>query len=238
MTGVLIVAMVASIVAAAHFRRLAGRESRARQQSQVAQEVAIEAQHQAIAERDHSRLLSAGLALDKGIALAEEGRADRGLLWMLEALKAAPGDAGAFRRMVRWNLGAWLGQLHQPLRIIDLGEQGGGPIFRPDGKAFATSYGSYPDLESIPVSLWDTATGRRLAAFPGCFWPFALSPDGKRLVATSATRDRTLAVDLATGRGLWSIPLRFQAPPRRSRSVPTGRLSSRTAPIAWPGPGS
>ena len=68
-----------------------------------------------------SQQLSAGLALDKGFALAEEGQADRGLLWMLEALKTAPDDAAEFRRMVRWNLGAWLGQVHKPLRIIETG---------------------------------------------------------------------------------------------------------------------
>src|SRR5262249_42394191 len=169
---------VLSMVAASHYRRLAGSESRAKQQSQEAQRAAIEARQQTIAERDHSRLLSAGLALDKGITLAEEGRAERGLLWMLEALKTAPGDAQAFRRMVRWNLGAWLGQVHQPLQMIDLGQRRTIAQFSPDGESFATAYGVYPEPQSIPVGLWDTATGRRLATFPGCFFPFALSPDG------------------------------------------------------------
>ncbi len=129
---------------------------------------------------------------------------------MLEALKTAPGDAVAFRKMVRWNLGAWLGQVHQPLRIIELGQKGGHPVFSPDGASFASSYRNDPGLNTIPVSLWDTATGRRLATFPGYFWPFDLSPDGKRLVATSASWDGTLAVDLATGRPLWSIPSGFK----------------------------
>ena len=38
------------------------------------------------------------LTLDKGFALAQEGHADRGLLWMLEALKTAPDDAEEFRQ--------------------------------------------------------------------------------------------------------------------------------------------
>ena len=79
------------------------------------------AERQATLERDHSRQQSADLTLDKGFALAQEGHADRGLLWMLEALKTAPDDAEEFRRTVRWNLGAWLGQVHKPLRIIDTG---------------------------------------------------------------------------------------------------------------------
>ena len=84
-------------------------------------DVAVKAERQATLERDHSRQQSADLTLDKGFALAQEGHADRGLLWMLEALKTAPDDAEEFRRTVRWNLGAWLGQVHKPLRIIDTG---------------------------------------------------------------------------------------------------------------------
>jgi serine/threonine protein kinase/WD40 repeat protein/tetratricopeptide (TPR) repeat protein len=206
LTVVLVVATAVSMVAASHFRNLAVRERRANHQSQVAQKIAVEARHQAIDECDHSRLISAGLSLDKGIALAEGGHAERGLLWMLEALKTAPGDAEAFRRMVRWNLGAWLGQVHQPLKIVDLGEIGGSPLFSPDGKSFAMSYGGYKMSRSTPVSLWDTATGSRLTTFQGCFVPFAPSPDGKVLVGTSAAWDRVLAVDLATQRELWSRP--------------------------------
>ena len=133
-TALLVAVTVGSMVAAAYFKEsarreanLAVREQLANQQSQRDRKDAIEARHKAILERDHSRQLSAGLALDKGIALAQEGHADRGLLWMLEALKTAPDDAEEFRKMVRWNLGAWLGQVHKTLRIIDTG----GPCDRP-----------------------------------------------------------------------------------------------------------
>src|SRR5262249_56082511 len=81
----------------------------------VANKRANDAQQEALLERDKSRQLSANLALDKGVALAEAGHADRALLWMLEALKTAPPDAAGFQRMVRWDLGAWRGQGHKPL---------------------------------------------------------------------------------------------------------------------------
>ena len=146
-------------------------------------EDAIEARRQAIEERDNSRQLSAGLALDKGIALAEEGHADRGLLWMLEALKTAPDDAEEFRRMVRWNLGAWLGQVHKPLRIIDTGGPCTDLAFSPDGRSFATGFTPIDRAIATPIDLWDTASGRKLSSLPGAFAPFAFRPDGKVLVA-------------------------------------------------------
>src|SRR5262249_42884470 len=119
LTAVLIGVTLGSTLAASYFRRLAGNEAYAKKQSQVAQKAAVEAEARAVQERDHSRLVSAGLALDKGIALAQQGHADRGLHWMLDALNTAPEEAEAFRRMVRYNLGAWLGQVHKSLGIID-----------------------------------------------------------------------------------------------------------------------
>ena len=158
---------------------------------------------QALAERDHSRQQSADLTLDKGFALAQEGHADRGLLWMLEALKTAPDDAEEFRRTVRWNLGAWLGQVHKPLRIFDTGPCNH-LAFSPDGRSFATSYIPHDRANATPIDLWDTASGRKLSSLPGAFAPFAFRPDGKVLVGIADDRRRMVAIDLATGRVLWT----------------------------------
>ena len=87
LTAVLLATTLGSILAASYFRDLAGSESRANQELQKAE------QH-AIVERDKSHQLSADLTLEKGFALAQEGHADQGLLWMLEALKTAPGRRG------------------------------------------------------------------------------------------------------------------------------------------------
>jgi len=196
-TALLVAATVGSTLAASYFRSLAGSESRANQKSQ-------EAERQATLERDHSRQQSADLTLDKGFALAQEGHADRGLLWMLEALKTAPDDAEEFRRTVRWNLGAWLGQVHKPLRIIDPGSLHNKLAFSPDGRSFATSYLPNSRAIATPVDLWDTASVRKLSAFPGVFGPFAFRPDGKVLVGIADNWRRMVAVDLATGRVLWT----------------------------------
>ena len=180
--ALLIVVAFGSIAAAAYSQQLARRE-------QVATRKAIE-------ERDISRRL----ALDKGFALAEEGQADRGLHWMLEALKTAPEEAVEFRRMVRWNMGAWLGQVHKPLRIIETGGPSDYLAFSHDGKAFATLSKRNP---APSIDLWETGSGRKLRSFPGVLSPFAFRPGGKMLLACDE-KQRLVAIDLVSGSVLWT----------------------------------
>jgi serine/threonine protein kinase len=74
LTAVLIAVTIGSMVAASHFQTVARSESLANRQSQLDRKDAINARRQAIEERDKSRQLSAGLALERGIALGEQGR--------------------------------------------------------------------------------------------------------------------------------------------------------------------
>jgi serine/threonine protein kinase/WD40 repeat protein len=203
LTALLIAVTIVSLLAASHFNTIARSESLANQQSQLDRKDAIQARLQAIEERDRSRQLSSSLAFDRGIALGEEGRADHGLFWMLEALKTAPKDAEGFRNAVRWNLGAWLGQVHKPLRIsVSIG-----PCthlgFSPDGKTFATGFCPRDRDRATPIVLWDTASGARLKTLTGALAPFAYRADGKVLYATAEPRG-VLAFELATERVLWT----------------------------------
>ncbi len=188
LTVVLVAVTIGSVAAAAYFKESARRETSLAAREQLANQQSQQDRQAAIEERDHSRRLSAGLALDKGIALAEEGHADRGLLWMLEALKTAPDDAEGFQNAVRWNLGAWLGQVHKTLKIVDTG----GPCdyvgFSPDGRSFATGFNPVDRSIATPINLWDTASGQKLSSLPGAFAPFAFCPDGKVLVARDDQR--------------------------------------------------
>ncbi len=206
LTAVLVAVSIGSLSAATYFRGLAESERLAKLRSQLDNKTAIDAQKQAIRERDRSGRLSAGLALEKGIALAEEGHADRGLMWMLEALKSAPESAEGFRKVARWNLGAWLGQVHKTVRILDLSGRPKSAYldFSPNGKSFATASNALDQSIATPIELWETASGRRLASFPAAFAPFAFGPDGKILVANAGNRGRLVAVDLATGRVRWT----------------------------------
>jgi serine/threonine protein kinase/WD40 repeat protein/tetratricopeptide (TPR) repeat protein len=205
LTAVLVAATIGSMVVASGYENIARSEKLANARSQLDRMDAIEARRQAIKERDNSRRLSSSLTLEKGIALAQAGHADRGLLWMLEALKAAPDDAKDFRRLVRWNLGAWLGQVPKPLRIIDTGAPFNSLAFSPDGQSFATGFRPEDRSIATPIDLWDTASGRKLSSFPGAFAPFAFRPDGQVLVAC-ADAQRLLAIDVATRQMLWTVP--------------------------------
>jgi WD40 repeat protein/tetratricopeptide (TPR) repeat protein len=202
--GLAVVALVAGLACVAALVANK-RASDAQQQALLERDKANSAEQQAVVERDKSRQLSADLALDKGVALAEAGHADRGLLWMLEALRAAPEDPEAFKRMIRWNLGAWLAQVHKPLRFIDVGGACNSCSFSPDGKTLAAGKEVFPGAISIPIGLWDTVSGRKLSTLSDAFPPFAFRPDGKALIAY-ADQSRMVAIELDTRRVLWSTP--------------------------------
>jgi eukaryotic-like serine/threonine-protein kinase len=202
-TALLVAVTVGSVFAAAYFKESARRETNLAAREQLANQQSQRDRKEAIEQRDHSRRQSADLALDKGIALAREGRADRGLFWMLDALKAAPDDADGFRKMARLNLGAWLGQVHKTLGIIETGSQCSAIAFSPDGRSFATGYTPVDRSRAEPIDLWHTASGRKLPAWKGAFSPFALRGDGKVLVAAAA-KQHVLAIDLVTERVLWT----------------------------------
>ncbi|MDG3002391.1 serine/threonine-protein kinase [Paludisphaera mucosa] len=211
LTALLIASTVGSLLAASYFRdsalresSLASREKFANNRSQRDRNEAIEARREAIEERDRSRRLSAGLALDKAVALGEQGRADHALHWMLEALRTAPDDAEGFRKAVRWNLGAWIGQVHRPLRIGEGGPPSTHIGFSPDGATYASGFCPRDRARATPIVLWDTASGARLKTLEGAFAPFAFRPDGKVLFAAAEPRGVT-AIDLATQRPLWTI---------------------------------
>ena len=67
-----------------------------------------------------------------GLALDARGPQDRS------------GRRGGIPEAVRWNLGAWLGQVHKPLRIIDTAVRATHLAFSPDGRSFAT--GTVPHI--------------------------------------------------------------------------------------------
>src|SRR5262249_13767934 len=59
--------------------------------------------------------LLAGLALDRGLALCEQGDASRGLLWLGRALRIAPAGGDGGQLAARAALAGWRGEVH-PLR--------------------------------------------------------------------------------------------------------------------------
>jgi hypothetical protein len=117
LTAVLCAVAAGALWAAAYFQE-------ANRQSVIHRQAAELAHGEAVRERDGSQRLSAELALDRGIALAVAGDPARGLVWMLEAFKAAPEKAADLRRVTLQNLDAWFGQAHRPIKIVEQGWDG------------------------------------------------------------------------------------------------------------------
>jgi WD40 repeat protein len=149
-------------------------------------------------QRRRADQLSARLALERGLALGEQGEAARGMLWLSHSLEIAPAHDADLRRDIRANLAIWRHQVH-PLRVV-LPHRGWvrAVAFRPDGKVCLT--GGFDKA----ARLWWTSTGeacgkplRHAAAVMAA----AFRPDGKA-VATG-TEDGTVWLwETATGRPL------------------------------------
>jgi WD40 repeat protein/serine/threonine protein kinase len=130
------------------------------------------------AARQQGQRLLARLALDRGQALCEQGEVGRGMLWLARALELAPAD-DELQMTARLQLAAWRRQLHG-LRSVLPHE---GPVyavaFSPDGRTLLTG------CTGETARLWDTATGKLLAASPPNSMPVTgarFSPDGRTVL--------------------------------------------------------
>jgi hypothetical protein len=109
-----------------------------------------------------SKVVSANLALDRGLALCDQGDVGSGMLSFVRGLELAPDDEGPLRAVLRANLAAWRGQLSAALLARwepRLGERSDGlqaVAVSPDGKT-ALLGGQLP-----AAWLWDLKTGRQI----------------------------------------------------------------------------
>ena len=147
------------------------------------------------AEKLKSQRMSAGLALDRGLQLCQEGKVSDGLLWMAESLAVNPEEDRGFADLVRLNLAAWRATMtvqRTPIRHEQLVNC---VAYSPDGKTVATAQ------RDGTVSRWDALTGEPVGqalVHSGEVLAMAFSPDG-RLLATG-TFDKSVRIwDVATG---------------------------------------
>jgi len=187
LTGSLAVAALLAVVALAvgfalHQSRAAAALAREQEQTRDALE--------------ESRLLSAGLTLDRGLRLCEEGRTGCGMLWLARSLEVAPEGADDLRRVIRTNLAGWGRSLHRLRLVLPHPDKVLCLAVSPDEKVLLTG------CADGTARLWDLATGDLLGPsfrHGGAVHAVAWAPDGATLATAGADRTARLW-DRATGR--------------------------------------
>jgi len=130
----------------------------------------------AVSARNEGQQVLAGVMLDRGVTLAEQGEVGEGLFWMLEALKVAPPEARDLTRVIRTNLAAWTSQAHGLQVALEPPRAVAQCAFYPDGRHFLT-------LDGGAVWVGGTATGDQKTLLQvENVWRFALSPDGAMIL--------------------------------------------------------
>jgi WD40 repeat protein len=152
-------------------------------------------QERTAAALNNSQRLAATLALDRGIALCEQGEVGRGMLWLVHSLELTPENAADLRRVIRINLGAWRSQLRVHRHSFHGPDSARKVGFSPDGTLILTGF-----MDGT-VRLWNSATGAPVGATmkeERGLEAFTFSPNGK-LLATVCGNTAARLWDTATG---------------------------------------
>jgi WD40 repeat protein len=141
-----------------------------------------------------SRLDSARLAKERGLALCRQGDVNAGMLWLAEALRLAPREAEDLQTVIRAQLAQWSPKV-TPMRLALVHPQKVTALaFAPDGKSI------YTGCADAKFRRWDAHTGKLLyESTPLDNWWVRITPstDGKFLRVWTQKESRDL--DAATG---------------------------------------
>jgi WD40 repeat protein len=210
----------------------AGDERHARQEADTQRQEAETRRQEAESERQRAQLMSAGLTLDQGIKLCEEGKTGPGLLWMARALELIPRGAAAedLDFTIRANLSAWRRQVC-PVRLgTQLGTEIPAIAYSPDGKLLLVA-GEPPGEEGRFLAiLYEAATWKPIRTVPhaGRVCSVAFSPDG-RTFATGCLDGTARLWETATGRPLGE-PLKHAGPVTAVAFGPDGKTLATGGP--------
>jgi WD40 repeat protein/serine/threonine protein kinase len=199
LAGVALVAIASLGVGYAFALRLQREQDRTKialQEAEVQRALADQAAGQLRQEQNETRLVSARLALERGLTLCQQGSASQGMLWLARSLQIAPEEDADLQRDTRTSLDRWHSSVHsleaiwpQPSRVWCLAASPGGKTFLSGG----------PDS---PPRHWDFVRQRLLWELPvqsGWLGASAFSPDGT-WVASADTDNRMQIWDAATGK--------------------------------------
>jgi WD40 repeat protein/serine/threonine protein kinase len=184
-----------------------------KEQTEIARRRAEEERGRAEAFRGKAESLSSTLAFERGLTLAEQGEAGRGLLWLAHGLNIAPADAADLVQDIRLNLGAWHRHVHHLKAFLEDPDGADETIFTPDGKVLLTR------SSGKTVQRWEVATARPLSdplvkplgeplRHEAKVLIMSLGPGGK-LLATAAEDGTVRLWETATGKGV-GVPMRHE----------------------------
>jgi WD40 repeat protein len=168
-----------------------------RDRAVLARNDAVEARKLADDRRLEAQRRSTRLALDRGLALCQQGEVGQGMLWLARTLELAPPEEADLVRVARTNLSGWRRRL-APLQAI---LQHGGEVaaLSPDRTRLLTGRNS-PDGRTGEAQLWDVATrqpiGPPLKHDAGVRW-VDFSPDAATFLTIAGEQIRLW--DAATG---------------------------------------
>lgn len=148
-------------------------------------------------ERRSFEVQSAGLALDKGLALCAQGDIGQGILWQVRSREIAP-NAVDLHHAIDANLGSWRWRLHALKHCLEHKGQVPAVAISPDGKLLLTG-----GMDKM-ARFWDVASGKPtglVLAMEAPITGVAFSPDGKHAV-TSAMNGRAQVWEAGTGKAV------------------------------------
>jgi WD40 repeat protein/tRNA A-37 threonylcarbamoyl transferase component Bud32 len=195
------------------------REARALRGERAAGRRADEEHQKVREEKRKFQEQSCRLALDRGLALFDEGRAAEGMLWLRRALELAPSDDPRLAHVIRVNLGRWKGEVHPILQQWEHENWVVAVAFDREGRRVLTG------SRDGTARLWDAATGEPIGPplrHEESLESVAFHPDGKRLLTASWDGSARLW-DAETGRPL-AAPMKHGDRLTRAVFSPDGTL--------------
>jgi WD40 repeat protein/tRNA A-37 threonylcarbamoyl transferase component Bud32 len=173
--------------------------------------------------RVQAQRYAAGLLTERGLGLCRQGEHAGGLLWLTQALDAAPAEADDQRDSLRTLLGGWSAHLCPCRLTIEHAGSVKAADLSTDGRFVATACGD-------TAQVWDAHTGQPVGPalrHTARVQAVALSPDGRLLLTGGDDRVARLW-ETATGRPVGE-PLTHGGPVEHVAFSPDGKMALTAA---------
>jgi WD40 repeat protein/tRNA A-37 threonylcarbamoyl transferase component Bud32 len=215
LAALVIVVLLAGTAVACYFGVQANRRAN---EAEINARTANDETEKATKEKQKAQLLSANLAIDRGLMLCDQGEVGQGMLWLARALEIMPPDAARLEWFTRMNLTAWHERLNTLRLSIPAPSRITAAAMSANGRLVITAN------DDRAARLWDTATGK-LVGIPlrhdGAIQSVAFSPDGQ--TAATGSEDKTARLwDVHTGRSI-GTPLEHPAAVAEISFSPDGK---------------